>query len=172
MLHAQTQQAKDEYVETYSISGSVSILKPLFSATMKDEHKIDIVSSVSQSASQTSGQAATLFLTGPNTGYTGPTDLQVYQDTVYGTFLFAFVPETAPGFALSAAPATQAVAAGGSATYTVSAAPLNGFSGAVTLSATGGPACGGVTFSPATIAGAGAPGTPSPRQVLKPRWWW
>ncbi len=39
---------------------------------------------------QGSGQSATLSITGPPYGYTGPTSVQVYKDNVYGTFMFAF----------------------------------------------------------------------------------
>ncbi|HEX4965760.1 MAG TPA: choice-of-anchor D domain-containing protein [Thermoanaerobaculia bacterium] len=153
-VSTQSQQTTDDYVETYSISGSIDILKGLFTATMTDEHEIDITNSVTQTATQTLGQKASLKLTGPTAGYTGPTDLQVYQDNIFGTFLFAFVAETAPDFALSASPSSQVAAGGGSASYTVSASPLNGFNGNVALSAAGAPSgCGAVTFSPATLIG-------------------
>jgi subtilisin-like proprotein convertase family protein len=50
-----------------------------------------------------------------------------------------------PDFSLSATPSSQTVIAGGSTTFNVSNAALNGFSGAVTLAAT--PSIGGVSYS-------------------------
>jgi len=42
--------------------------------------------------SSSSGQKATFSITGPSDcHYAGPTDAQVYQDNVYGTFMFAFL---------------------------------------------------------------------------------
>jgi len=61
-----------------------------------------------------------------------------------------------PDFTLAASPASQTVTAGGTASFTVSNAALNGFAGNVTLSAT--PAISGVTysFSPNPIAPGGS----------------
>ncbi len=60
---------------------------------------------------------------------------------------------TPPGFTISASPSSRTVTRPSSATYTISIGSVNGFSGAVTLSATGQP--NGVTFSPATVTGSG-----------------
>ncbi len=60
-----------------------------------------------------------------------------------------------PDFSISATPASQSVAAGGSTSYTVSVASLNGFSGTVSLSATGLPTGATANFSPASIHGSG-----------------
>jgi hypothetical protein len=57
-----------------------------------------------------------------------------------------------PDFTLSATPAAQSVIQGGSTSYTVSAGALNGFTGAVSLSATGLPTGASPAFSPASIA--------------------
>lgn len=44
-------------------------------------------------STQTTGQTAKLSVTGPSDcTYSGPTNVQAYQDNVYGTFMFAFVP--------------------------------------------------------------------------------
>ena len=53
-----------------------------------------------------------------------------------------------PEFALSATPASQTVTQGGSTSYTLAISPLGGFSGAVSLSATGLPAGANASFSP------------------------
>jgi len=57
----------------------------------------------------------------------------------------------APDFTLSATPTAATVGAGGSANYTVNTAALNGFSGALSLSASGLPSGATATFSPASI---------------------
>jgi hypothetical protein len=61
------------------------------------------------------------------------------------------VVTTAPDFALSAAPATQTVAAGGSATYQADITALKSFTGKVTFSVAGLPPGSQAGFSPATV---------------------
>jgi uncharacterized membrane protein len=61
-----------------------------------------------------------------------------------------------PDFSLAASPSTQSAAAGGSATYTATVTPVNGFNGTVTLSASGLPTGVTASFSPATVAGSGS----------------
>jgi hypothetical protein len=58
-----------------------------------------------------------------------------------------------PDFTFSAAPASRSVAVGSATSYTATVAPLNGFTDAVSLSATGLPAGVTATFSPASITG-------------------
>jgi kumamolisin len=60
-----------------------------------------------------------------------------------------------PGFGLTASPTTVSVVQGGTGTSTVASTVLNGFSSAISLSATGLPAGITVTFSPTSITGAG-----------------
>src|SRR5439155_58047 len=59
-------------------------------------------------------------------------------------------------FTLTASPSTQTVLVGSTATYTTSIAAVGGFSGTVTLSASGLPAGAVGTFSPATVTGSGS----------------
>ncbi len=59
-------------------------------------------------------------------------------------------------FTIAAAPPSQTLVQGGSTTYTVTIAAVNGFTGVVTLSATGLPAGATATFAPATITTAGS----------------
>lgn len=59
-------------------------------------------------------------------------------------------------FSLTVTPASQSVTAGGRATYTVTAAPLNGFTGTVTLSASGLPAGSTASFNPTSIGASGS----------------
>ena len=58
-----------------------------------------------------------------------------------------------PDFTLTATPATRTVVAGAPAAFTVSAGPVDGFTGAVALSVTGLPAGTTASFAPASISG-------------------
>ena len=58
-----------------------------------------------------------------------------------------------PDFTLTATPATQTVAAGAPAAFTLSASPVDGFTGVVSLGVTGLPAGTTASFAPATISG-------------------
>jgi len=62
----------------------------------------------------------------------------------------------APGFALSAAPASRTVAGAGTASYSISVAALNGFAGPVSFSMNGLPAGVSPVFVPATVTGSGS----------------
>jgi hypothetical protein len=61
-----------------------------------------------------------------------------------------------PDFTISATPSSQSVIPGGSTSYTVTAAPLNGFTGTIALSAGGFPSGATATFNPASISGSGS----------------
>src|SRR5581483_6884415 len=67
----------------------------------------------------------------------------------------ATVTLTVIDFSIGVSPSSQAINAGGSATYTATVGALNGFSGAVALSVSGLPSGATASFSPASIAGAG-----------------
>lgn len=56
-------------------------------------------------------------------------------------------------FTLSATPSSQSVTAGSATSYTVSVAPVNGFTGAVSLTATGVPTGASATFNPSSVSG-------------------
>jgi hypothetical protein len=61
-----------------------------------------------------------------------------------------------PNFNLSATPSSQTVVVGNATTYTASIGALSGFSGVVTLTASGLPAGATASFSPATVTGTGS----------------
>jgi len=61
----------------------------------------------------------------------------------------------APDFAITAAPVSQTVTAGGSTSYSVSVSAANAFAGNVTLSASGLPAGATASFNPAAITSSG-----------------
>jgi hypothetical protein len=64
-------------------------------------------------------------------------------------------PPPPPDFTMSGSPSTRTVMQGNAATYTASIGVLNGFTGVVTLSASGLPTGATASFSPATVTGAG-----------------
>ncbi|MDC0675781.1 hypothetical protein [Nannocystis radixulma] len=73
----------------YSVSAS-------FTAGMPNIWSVETTASLTMTNSNTFGtsssktQSATLDVGGPSYGYAGPVDVQVYWDTVYNTFMFAF----------------------------------------------------------------------------------
>ncbi len=68
----------------------------------------------------------------------------------------SLVISTAANFTLSGTPASQSVSAGHSTTYTATIAPLNGFTGTVTLSASGLPSNATASFNPASVTTSGS----------------
>lgn len=64
-------------------------------------------------------------------------------------------PPPSPDYSIAAAPGSHTVTQGGRATFNVTTAVSNGFTGVIDLSVTGLPANATATFTPASIAGAG-----------------
>ncbi|MGD0136085.1 MAG: discoidin domain-containing protein, partial [Bryobacteraceae bacterium] len=75
--------------------------------------------------------------------------------SIYEFEIFGPQGNPAAGFTLSASPASATVTAGGTASYTATVTALYGFTGAVTMSASGLPTGATAVFSPATVSGAG-----------------
>jgi hypothetical protein len=128
------------------------------SAKLTTADTLTWVSKWSSLNTQQVGQTAALSVTGPTVAdnYTGPVEFEVFQDNIYGTFMFGFVPE--PTFTLSAGAASQnAVQGGVCSNYTVSiAALISGFASTVNLGVTGLPANATATFTPTSVTGAGS----------------
>ena len=103
-------------------------------------------SSLHDVTSGSNGSCGGSYLCTAKSGFDGPTGL----GTPNGLGAFT-VGAPAPDFTIGATPSTQTVTSGTPASYTVSIGALNGFTGSVTLSATGAPA----TFSPASIQTSG-----------------
>jgi subtilase family serine protease len=97
--------------------------------------------------SGSNGSCSGSYLCTATSGFDGPTGL----GTPNGIAPFT-VGAPASDFTVGVSPSTQTVTKGTTAAYTVSVGALNGFSGSVTLSATGGAA----TFSPNPIATSGS----------------
>ena len=71
------------------------------------------------------------------------------------SFRFPGCGSATPDFTISATPASQTVAPGQVASYTVTAGALNGFADTVSLSVSGLPAGASATFNPASMTGSG-----------------
>ena len=83
-------------------------------------------------------------------------EFDIFQDNIYGTFMFGFIPE--PTFNLFASPSSQSVVEGSCTSYTASVSALvSGFSSTVKFSLGSAlPANATATFSPASVTGAGS----------------
>jgi hypothetical protein len=138
----------------FTLGVTSSFLSPLLATTVQDSSTLVWTNKTSTQTSRATGQTASLSLTGPASAYTGPTDVQVYTDNIYGTFMFAFVPN--PTFDLSVNAGTQTVNTGNTASYAISTSAVNGFTGSVLLGASGLSVPGATaSFSINPIAGAG-----------------
>ena len=104
-------------------------------------------SSLHDVTSGSNGSCGGSYLCTATTGFDGPTGL----GTPNGVGAFTVGAAPAPDFTIGVSPSTQSVTKGTKASYTVSISAVNGFSGSVTLSATGAPA----TFSPNPISTSG-----------------
>jgi len=69
-----------------------------------------------------------------------------------GTITLCNMVVDSPNFSVTAPPVSQSVTAGTSATYTTTITPMGGYTGNVTLSATGLPSGATASFKPATVA--------------------
>lgn len=67
------------------------------------------------------------------------------------TALFAITIASGPDFTVSASPGSQTVTRGGKATYTVTVGSLSGFTGSVSLSASGLPSRAAASFNPSSV---------------------
>ena len=72
-------------------------------------------------------------------------------DNIYFTFAAVSFQPPAPDFQLTVTPSARTVVQGSAATYDVTVTPLNGFTGTVTLDATGLPANASASFQPASL---------------------
>jgi hypothetical protein len=88
-----SQSAKYTYSETYSVQSEVKAgFKAVFSANQKDTNTITTSTKFSQSTNSSQGQTAS-FTIRPSSSYIGPQGFDVYQDNVFGTFVFWPIPQ-------------------------------------------------------------------------------
>ncbi len=102
------------------------------------------------SAALTAGHSMTLTLSSQGENFAGFSNYTLYDDVT----LAGSAP--APDFTLAANPSTISTAQGASGASAISTGAVNGFAGAVSLSATGVPAGASASFSPTSISGAGS----------------
>jgi hypothetical protein len=150
-------------VSSVSVQNSVtipfdigSILFGDFLNTLKTANTLTITNQINQANNQQLSQTSAFSITGPTVAdnYTGPAEINVFQDNVYGTFMFGAVPATT--FDLSVSPTAQNVAQGGCASYSITIiGRISGFNSTVNLSVSGVPPGVTASFDLPSIAGAG-----------------
>jgi hypothetical protein len=123
----------------------------------KEGNTLTWTNQFSQTRTNTTNQTSSFSVTGPaaSANYTGPTEFVVFQDNIYGTFMFYPVNQS-PDFLFTATSSTQSVPVSGSAAYTVSTTAMRGFSDSVSLSVSGLPVGSSASFVPASLSGTGS----------------
>lgn len=87
----ESEMASDAYSVATTFDLSETFLG-FITSELKETNTLTWTSSSTQQVTETTGQTATLTLVGPPIGYTGPTNLIVYVDNIYGTFMFNLIP--------------------------------------------------------------------------------
>jgi hypothetical protein len=82
---------------TYSVGVSVGVSFPVLGDLLKLSDTMEWTSKNSAESSQGTEEKASVSVGGPAFGYAGPTDILVYWDTVYKSFMFAFPARPAGG---------------------------------------------------------------------------
>jgi hypothetical protein len=86
----QSQSAKYTFQQAFSVENQFkgTFFMDTLSADLKNSNTLTWTNQFSQATNNSQGQTASLSVTGPASGYTGPPQFVVYQDNVYGTFMF------------------------------------------------------------------------------------
>jgi hypothetical protein len=86
----QSQTAKYTYTQGFAVEQQfkATFFMNTFMADLKNSNMLTWTNQFNQSTNNSQGQTASLSITGPPSTYTGPPQFVVYQDNVYGTFLF------------------------------------------------------------------------------------
>jgi hypothetical protein len=108
-------------------------------------------------ASITGSGTSTLTVSTTNAAATGsfPITITGTSGTLSHSTQVTLVVNPPPDFSIAASPGSQTVVQGSSTTYNVTVSPLNGFTGTVTLSATGFGTGATPSFSPTSVTGGG-----------------
>jgi hypothetical protein len=144
-------------VDTHQIQFSVDAnasagFLGLWSVDIKDTNTLTWQNTWSKETSNTNSNSASVTIVPPgfSDDYNGPTEFAVYQDSIYGTFMFWPVPF--PGWLLSATPSSSTVTQGGKASFKVATTAVDGGIGTASLSVAGLPSGASATFSPSSVA--------------------
>jgi hypothetical protein len=86
----QGKSSTDQYTVAYTRSGSVGA-KNFFQANIVVTDQLQWQNKWTSQHSQSTTQSSSFSITGPPSGYTGLTNVQLYKDNVYGTFLPNFI---------------------------------------------------------------------------------
>lgn len=162
MVHQATDTQGQSASETRQVNFSTDLNSSFnfiisFNADLKSSNVLTTTNEWSATSTQQVGQTAAVTVTGPAStdNYTGPVEFEVFQDNIYGTFMFGFIP--APTFNLFANPSSQSVVQGSCTSYTASVSALvSGFNSSVSFSVSGLPANATASFSPVSVTGAGS----------------
>ncbi len=104
-LHATDPVPTLKYVQTNSLAYSTSHTAQVeygvgitgegevVKLTLKVVGQLQWTNTATSASAVSSSQSATVVVGGPAFGYTGPTDVLVYWDTVYSTYMFAFASQ-------------------------------------------------------------------------------
>jgi hypothetical protein len=86
-----TTEVSVEYGVTFTESvGAAAVV----TATLKAAESLEITASATETTVQSSTQSAIVTIGNPSSAYDGPTDILVYWDTIFSTFMYAFVSDT------------------------------------------------------------------------------
>lgn len=89
--YSSTESSKINVTNDYSVGVTISGsqgFKDLFKASLKTTEKWTWTNTDTRSQSASTSETASMTITGPTYGYSGPTDFAVYYDVHYKTFLF------------------------------------------------------------------------------------
>jgi hypothetical protein len=79
-----------EYGVNFSVEAGDDKFLGVFKVSLKVGGNLKWTNSSTSGMSTLSSQSATVTISGPSFGYQGPTDVLVYWDTLFNTFMFAF----------------------------------------------------------------------------------
>jgi hypothetical protein len=86
-----SQQVQNQYGVSASVSAGI---QAFYNAQLKVTGSLQWTNTSTSTQTTGSSQSASVTVGGPAFGYTGPTDVLVYWDTVFSSFMFAFATET------------------------------------------------------------------------------
>jgi subtilase family serine protease len=136
-------------ISTAVVSGSGSVALTLAPAPPSGVTAIFNPTPVAAGSSST----LTFTVSGSATPGTYPFSVTGIEGTATHSLTVSLTVTAVPDFLLSVNPTAKSVSRGGTATYTVTITPANGFNGSVTLSLSGQPSGSTVTFTPNPATG-------------------